>query len=250
MDTTAASLLLSIEKQIKNQEELGYFWTHSVRYSCIIEKIIKHAAGKKLVVLDIGCFPYHIGKALEMLGHTVYGIASSHEPIENKRIKVLNIENDRFPFKDNFFDFVLCNEVVEHLPQSPVFPLKEIYRVTKKGGLCMITTPNIARSINRVKILFGQSIMFPISVYFENEGKGNNIYHRHNREYTLSELSAVVLKCNWNIIEKERFISYTPFRKRVVKDSAFVFLGKCINYLTMLVIPSFKDTLFVLSKKN
>ncbi len=242
-------ILQSVENVIHTQEERSYFWTHEIRYRFILEHIKAIAKGKKLTILDIGCFPYHIGKALELLGHEVYGISSYHEPIRQKNIAILNIEKDKFPYANNFFDMVLFNEVIEHLPQSPVVPLKEIHRVTKKDGYIMITTPNITRSINRAKLLLGKTIMFPIDVYFEEDGKGNNIYHRHNREYTLYELKTLLTETSWKIEEKSYFISYTPFRKRTIPDPWFLFLGKLINYLLMCVAPSLRDTLFILGKK-
>ena len=233
----------------KISSEKEYFWTHQVRYAVILKHIEKLSRGKKLRILDIGCFPYHIGAALEALGHDVYGIASEHEPVKKKNVKVLNIETQQFPFDNNFFDMVLCNEVIEHLVQSPLIPLREIYRVTKKGGYLMVTTPNIARSINRTKLLLGKTIMFPFSVYFENDGKGNNIYHRHNREFTLNELRTLFTETSWNIEKSGYFISYTPFRKRLEPDSFPVFLAKLANYWLMLLFPFLQDTLIVVGKK-
>jgi len=243
-------ILKTVERKILKQEERSYFFTHEARYQFILKQIQKNIKEKKLRVLDIGCFPYHIGKTLELLGHEVYGISSYHEPIKQKNIAILNIEKDKFPYANNFFDMVLFNEVIEHLPQSPVVSLKEIHRVTKKDGHIMITTPNITRSINRAKLLFGKTIMFPLDVYFKEDGKGNNIYHRHNREYTLYELEILLAKTLWKIEEKRYFISYTPFRKRTIPDPWFMFLGKFINYLLMLIIPSFRDTLFILGSKS
>lgn len=242
-------ILKEVERDIKRDYERSYFWTHSVRYQYILKKVQLIAKDKRLKILDIGCFPYHIGKALELLGHVVYGIASEHEPVRNKNITILNVERDRFPYKDNFFDLVLCNEVIEHLPQSPILMLQEIYRVTKKDGFLIVTTPNIARSINRAKLLVGESIIHPIDVYFEENGKGNNIYHRHNREYTLNELRILLAKTSWNIVQSGYFISYTPFRKRTVPDAWWLFGGKFVNYILMLLFPSFQDNLLAIGEK-
>lgn len=241
--------LQNVEQLISTPDERGYFLTHSVRYEHVLNEIEKIARGKNLTILDIGCFPYHMGKALELMGHTMYGIASRHEPVKQKNIKTLNIETDTFPFKDNFFDLILCSEVVEHLPHSPVLTIQESYRITKKNGYLLITTPNIARSINRAKLLAGTSVMYPTEVYFENGGKGNLIYHRHNREYTMSELCRILGKTHWSIDKKEYFISYTPFRKRIVPDPLWLKLIKVGNYLSMLPLPSFQDTLCVVAKK-
>ena len=244
-----ADVLEEVEKQITKDDERFYFWTHEVRYHIILSTVEKLAGGQKLRILDIGCFPYHIGYALELLGYDVYGISSYHEPIKNKNIEVLNIEKETFPYKNNFFDMVLCNEVLEHLPQSPLVPLQEMLRVLKKGVRLMITTPNITRSINRAKLLLGKNIMYPIDVFFENNGQGNNIYHRHNREYTLDELLELFKKTSFSVTQKNYFISYTPFRKRKIPDNWFIFVGKFLNYLLMLAAPSLRDTLLVIGEK-
>lgn len=244
------SILKEIEKGIKTDDQLSYFWTHEVRYAYILEQIKNIAAGKKLNILDIGCYPYHIGRALELLGHTVNGIASHHEPVAHKNVAILNIETEKFPYKNDVFDLVLFNEIIEHLRQSPVMALQEIYRVTRNNGYLMVTTPNISRSINRAKLLFGKTIMHSPDVYFEQQGKGNNIYHRHNREYTLEELSMLLEKTSWSVVKKDYFISYAPFRKRLAPDPWWLLTGKWINYLLMMATPPFRDTLFILGEKN
>lgn len=238
-----------LEFNLRGKKDYPYFLIHKIRYQQILEKIEKISSGKKITILDIGCYPYHVGHILEKLGHTVYGIASLHEPVKHPRVRECNIEKDRFPFKDNFFDMVLCNEVIEHLVQSPFPPLSEIKRVLKPEGFLMVTTPNIARSINRMKLLLGQSPMFPIDVYEENNKKGSIVYHRHNREYTLQELMRVVKSAGFAIAEKGYFVSYTPFRKKLVKDSFFMKTGKIINFIGMELISNLKDTLFVIARK-
>lgn len=243
------SALHKVRENLKIASESSYFLIHQVRYEFIIQEVEKISSGKKLKILDIGCFPYHIGASLEFLGHQVFGISSYHEPIKRKNVVMLNIETEKFPFEKDFFDLVLFNEIIEHLPQSPLLALKEIRRVTKERGHVMVTTPNIARSINRCKLLLGKNIMYPIDVYFEEEGKGNNIYHRHNREYTLGELCEVLAKTSWQIVRKNYFISYTPFRKKEVVDPWWLYLGKLANYLLMLVFPASRDTLLVIGKK-
>jgi len=50
-----------------------------------------------------------------------------------------NLENE-LKIDDESFDFVFCGETIEHL-SNPAICLSEIYRVTKKGGLIIITVP-------------------------------------------------------------------------------------------------------------
>lgn len=250
-DNTAMSIdaiLKSIEKKLSGEEHI-YFLIHVVRYKKILEETQLIAKNRNLAILDIGCFPYHIGSALEFLGHTVYGISSPHESISQKNVVTLNIEKETFPFKNDMFDMVLFNEVLEHLPQSPLPVLREIERVVKKNGHLMITTPNIARSINRIKLLCGKTIMYPIDVYYENSQEGNVIYHRHNREYLLKEVTRLMQDTSWNITKHTHFISYTPFRKRAKPDSFPILIVKYVNYLAMRLFPSLGDTLLVIGRK-
>lgn len=45
-----------------------------------------------------------------------------------------------YPFKKDIFDYVLCDNVLEHL-NDIVKPLEEIHRITKKGGIIKIIVP-------------------------------------------------------------------------------------------------------------
>ncbi len=47
----------------------------------------------------------------------------------------------RLSFRDNSFDFALCNEVLEHIPPTDTV-LGEISRVTRDGGMLLVTVPN------------------------------------------------------------------------------------------------------------
>lgn len=44
------------------------------------------------------------------------------------------------PFRDTAFDTVLCNEVLEHVPEPSRF-MAEVARVIKPGGILLLTTP-------------------------------------------------------------------------------------------------------------
>ena len=47
------------------------------------------------------------------------------------------------PFKEEVFNLVYFTEVIEHLPKNTEsLALSEIYRVLKKGGILILTTPN------------------------------------------------------------------------------------------------------------
>lgn len=92
-----------------------------------------------------------------------------------------NIEEDPFPYPDEYFDVVLFCEIIEHLLNDPVAALLEIKRVLRPGGLLIITTPNVGRLENVARLIAGANIYDPYSGY--------GPYGRHNREYTRHELA-------------------------------------------------------------
>lgn len=60
------------------------------------------------------------------------------------RADVLTL-GEPLPYADESFDLVVSMDVIEHLPEPALVPwLRELYRVTKRGGLVFLTTPNYA----------------------------------------------------------------------------------------------------------
>jgi len=102
-----------------------------------------------------------------------------------------NVENERFPYQDASFDFVLFCEIIEHLVQHPTWALIEIHRVLKPGGRVLITTPNVLRLQNILALMNQRNIYDPYSGY--------GPYGRHNREYTSHELVELVQGCGFEI---------------------------------------------------
>lgn len=47
------------------------------------------------------------------------------------------------PFKDNEYDFIICNHVLEHIPDDTK-AMQELYRVLKPGGTAILQVPYVA----------------------------------------------------------------------------------------------------------
>ncbi|MEJ7745178.1 MAG: methyltransferase domain-containing protein [Luteimonas sp.] len=101
----------------------------------------------------------------------------------------VNVETDSVPFADERFDLVLFCEVLEHMTNDPLAPLKELSRVTKMGGHIILTTPNATRLENVIAFCEGRNIYDPYSGY--------GPYGRHNREYTRHELHLLMDHCGF-----------------------------------------------------
>jgi SAM-dependent methyltransferase len=96
------------------------------------------------------------------------------------RADLFDLETERFPYDDGSFDVVLFCEIIEHLIADPMHALSEIHRVLRPGGLMVITTPNVARLDNVLRLIDGENVFDPYSFY--------GPHGRHNREYTRHEL--------------------------------------------------------------
>ena len=58
-----------------------------------------------------------------------------------KNVKYVSADTSRLPFGEEEFEAVICTELLEHLKNDGEV-LKEIARVTKKGGVILITVPH------------------------------------------------------------------------------------------------------------
>lgn len=95
-------------------------------------------------VLDIGS-----GKGNHLVGFSRKGLEAFGldkrkeclEVLENFDIRECDIEKDRFPFEDDYFDFVFSKSVLEHVENTDNF-LQETLRVLKPGGIAVMMTPD------------------------------------------------------------------------------------------------------------
>ncbi len=84
---------------------------------------------KRKKILNVGC------------GEDLYGTHFIDLYPINKKVKGIDVNKDKFPFPDNYFDEIFSGFLFEHLV-NPINFLKESYRVLKKGGRLIILTDN------------------------------------------------------------------------------------------------------------
>ena len=109
-------------------------------------------------ILDIGCGDcsnyqsYFVNNSLEYIGVDVSDKALKRA--QSKGYKVIKLDlSDDLPFMDNYFDLVICLEVLEHL-FDPKEVVLEIDRVLKDYGHFILSVPNIGYFRDRLVFLF------------------------------------------------------------------------------------------------
>lgn len=78
---------------------------------------------------------------LGKVSKNVFGVDVVDERISKESHTYKKVKNTDLPFKDNYFDIVISNQIIEHIKDKNNH-INEIYRVLKKDGVCYLATPN------------------------------------------------------------------------------------------------------------
>jgi ubiquinone/menaquinone biosynthesis C-methylase UbiE len=107
--------------------------------------ILQNVKGR---TLDAGyaCGTLHERLAGKLGKENVYGLDIEGRIKDSRHVKG---SAEKMPFRDNEFRCVVAGELIEHLGKPSDF-LRECARVTEKGGVLLITTPNRKSLVNRL----------------------------------------------------------------------------------------------------
>ena len=148
--------------------------------------------------------------ALNVEGKPLVPLVSSYNREKGVDVVARDVYEDGIPFPDDSFDLAIFSEVIEHLPNSPKPLLAEMYRVLRKGGWIILTTPNLVSFKKRILTLYGLSTRSPIKSFYQMEGYPiGTVYRGHNREYTLEEIEYMLSQENFTI-ESAKTTDFAP----------------------------------------
>jgi ubiquinone/menaquinone biosynthesis C-methylase UbiE len=116
-----------------------------------VHRLSRFVELKGKTVLDVGCGFGDLALALEgegvekVLGiepdRRWAGVAATRGLGSSPTSKVVIGVGEHLPFPENRFDLVILNQVAEHV-RSVEHVVREIVRVLKAGGFCLINAPN------------------------------------------------------------------------------------------------------------
>jgi 2-polyprenyl-3-methyl-5-hydroxy-6-metoxy-1,4-benzoquinol methylase len=150
--------------------------------------------------LDLGCGDGNRTIIFNEHGRVIAGLDyNDYRSLGNKDFNFLKEDIFNNSLKPASFDIVLNFDVVEHLV-NPDKLLREIHRILKKDGICILSTPNKYRIFGALLILLGLR-KFPYCLNQKDENSKNNPDFWHQREYTARELRRLVEKNNFQIVK-------------------------------------------------
>lgn len=168
---------------------------HEPRFDALVDALPTAPA----TVLDVGAAPYQLTSRLaaahpdaEFYGINLgdgdeYTIHRTGKPVE---VRECNIETDAWPFATASMEVVVMGAILEHL-LDPLAALTEARRVCRDDGVLVLSTPNAARLIQRVRAVCGQNVFDA----FDPESR----YGRHNREWTAAEVRNLLDAAGWHV---------------------------------------------------
>ena len=131
-------------------------------------------------ILNVGC------------GDDTYGTHFVDKYPSGKNVKKCELDNEKLPLKDNYFDEVLSQNVLEHLTNVG-FAIKEMHRVLKAGGILKLTTDNASYMPFHVKN----------GAHMGWYDKSHNYEDKHFSLFTLSHIRNLFLNFNFKILKLE-----------------------------------------------
>ena len=110
--------------------------------------MLPHIQNGPNVVLDLGCASgimgqklLEAGKAAEVVGAEIFPAAAAEAEKVYRKVYLGDVEEMDFDYQ-NYFDYVICGDVLEHL-KDPYKIMQRISRWLKPGGKVLICVPNV-----------------------------------------------------------------------------------------------------------
>jgi SAM-dependent methyltransferase len=111
-------------------------WDRAVKRAQVIMNALPSFQQGISQVLDVGCGDGFLVKVFDDYGHIAEGIDLRdwrNDKAKKTRFRSLDVDRDKFPYKDNTFNLVTSFNAFEHF-KNPKSVFDEIIRILKPGG--------------------------------------------------------------------------------------------------------------------
>lgn len=194
-------------------------------------------------ILDIGCGEGHITAAIKKAFPfcEMSALDCSISAIEKAVVKFPGIDfvvadAHCAPYKDGYFDVVVCNNLWEHV-SDPLRLLEHVRKVTRPGGFLIISTPSRYRLNNILRIVLGKPIVF--------------MSPNHVTEYSVGQV-VEQLRYGGYVVKRIFTRSIGSESGNLIKRIFSEFLAGCVRLIGKIINRphDVESTVFFLAKKE
>jgi SAM-dependent methyltransferase len=214
----------------------GYYYrldkSNVLRYEWYAKKYFKGVKNKKILEIGVGN-----GGVIQFLkqDNEVRALDISKNAVKFMKefgIKcyLADISNQKIPFKDSYFDYVIILETLEHL-KSPQFAVEEIQRVLKKDGIAVISVPNPRN---------GHKLMYPCLFRYRNFYN----FLTNNRFEVLSTTSYGICPPFWRLFKNMITNDYKRLKNKNKSGEYVTIYTRIARILSSDFISSLKPKIF------
>lgn len=126
---------------------------------------------------------------------------------EDPRVTVMQGDATELPFPDDWFDYVVCSEVLEHLPDD-MAAAREMFRVLKPGGTVIVTVPHEDYPLNWDPINW--MLQRTTGTHLGGRRLWSGIWYDHQRLYSGDQLRALMEGAGFTV-EEVRGLTHATF---------------------------------------
>jgi ubiquinone/menaquinone biosynthesis C-methylase UbiE len=225
-ETSILRVVLHLQENIYNTQAPEKDEFKDLKVRGIIREL---SAARTCKILDVGCGD---GSLLEPFHrhHECYGVDISEAQLKKARAKGIkafrvNIEAEKLPFPQSFFDLAVCSETIEHLLDVDNL-FHEVNRTLKKGGFFILTFPNVNQPVSWLL-----QVVFDLPPMYSARYKSP-----HVRDYTLRIVKSALTRFGFAV-------------KNVTGTYVYPFKGGVSQFLARF-IPRIAEKIIVVSEKH
>lgn len=225
-----------------SQEEIwkGPYRHHLLKRKLYVENVLRDLNLKQKInsLLDLGCGDGANFEWLKNYTSKLYG--SDYNITRLVRAKSWNLAEEvvladvtDYAARDESFDVVFFNHVLEHIPDDQK-ALSEVFRILKKGGICVLGVPNEG------------AFWWQLAYKLEPESLKTT---DHVHFYTVKSLSEKIKKAGFNIREVKSLGWGLPHWTYDSLVRGYKFLDDAFEFFGKIFLPNQASSLYFIIEK-
>ena len=181
-----------------------------------VKHILKSTSFSQKLIFDLGCSNGTVSYHLKSGGGKWFHADLDFENlITSKKLlkkNLIQLAEDRIPFKTNVFDMVVALDFLEHIEDDNLI-LKEINRILKDKGKVIVSTPVKGKFfiLNRLKTSFGLT---------------PEVYGHKREGYSLKELKNLLKMNGFSILKSTTYAKFFTELFEILLNIMYVKINK------------------------